>query len=139
MTASARAVERFLAAGRRALANRDFDGAVAQLDEALALWRGVPLTDVDGGTLASTERARLEEEHLGAMEARTDALLASGRHQETIGELETLTAAHPLRERFWHQRLMALYRGADLLGVGRGKQDRHWGPFRVSEHERPLR
>src|ERR1700679_3509616 len=39
-----------------------------------------------------------------------DALLASGRHQETIAELAELTTKHPLRERFWAQRLLALYR-----------------------------
>ena len=59
---------------------------------------------------ASSEQARLEEERLGALESRIDALLACGRHHETIAELETLTTNHPLRERFWHQRLLALYR-----------------------------
>jgi DNA-binding SARP family transcriptional activator/pimeloyl-ACP methyl ester carboxylesterase len=102
--------ERTVAAGRSALMNGDADGAIAQLATALGLWRGAALADVDGGSLADTERARLEEAHLGAQEARIDALLAAGRHRETIGELETLTAGHPLRERFWHQRLLALYR-----------------------------
>lgn len=37
-------------------------------------------------------------------------MLACGRHQETLAELEDLTASHPLRERFWAQRLLALYR-----------------------------
>ena len=41
---------------------------------------------------------------------RVDALLACGRHLETVAELEELTAEHPLRERFWAQRLLALYR-----------------------------
>ena len=47
-----------------------------------------------------------------------DAQLACGRHQETIAELEALTTEHPLRERFWFQRLLALYRAgrqADAL------------------------
>ena len=39
-----------------------------------------------------------------------DALLDSGRHGEMIAELETLTANYALRERFWSQRLLALYR-----------------------------
>jgi pimeloyl-ACP methyl ester carboxylesterase len=39
-----------------------------------------------------------------------DALLGGGRHGEVIAELEKLTAAHPLRERFWSQRMLALYR-----------------------------
>ncbi|HYB30840.1 MAG TPA: AfsR/SARP family transcriptional regulator [Solirubrobacteraceae bacterium] len=53
---------------------------------------------------------RLEEERLTALESRIEAQLACGRHRETIGELEALTAAHPLRERLWHQLVLALYR-----------------------------
>jgi pimeloyl-ACP methyl ester carboxylesterase len=57
-----------------------------------------------------TERARLEDARLDAAESRVDALLACGRHHETVAELEELTTEHPLRERFWAQRLLALYR-----------------------------
>ena len=59
---------------------------------------------------ASVERTRLEEHHLGALEGGSTRCWRAGRHQETVGELEALTGAHPLRERFWHQRLLALYR-----------------------------
>jgi DNA-binding SARP family transcriptional activator len=61
---------------------------------------------------------RLEEARLDAIELRIDALLASGRHAETVGEAEALTERHPLRERFWWQRMLALYRSgrqADAL------------------------
>ena len=101
---------RWLAGMRRA--------AVRVLDEALSLWRGSALADIDGVQFAGAEQARLEEERLGALESRIDALLACGRHHETIAELESLTTNHPLRERFWHQRLLALYRSgrqADAL------------------------
>lgn len=101
---------RLVTEGRSALDRGDAAGAVEQLEKALILWRGEPLADLDGGIFASAERARLEEEHLGALETRVDAMLASGRHQETVGELEKLTGSNPLRERFWHQRLLALYR-----------------------------
>jgi DNA-binding SARP family transcriptional activator/pimeloyl-ACP methyl ester carboxylesterase len=102
--------ERLVSAGHCALDRGDADAAIRQLDEALHLWRGEPLAGIDGGTLLSAERARLEEAQLGALELRIEAMLGSGRHRETVGELETLTANHPLHERFWHQRLMALYR-----------------------------
>ena len=59
---------------------------------------------------------------MAAMESRAEARLACGRHRELITELETLTAAHPLRERLWSSRMLALYRAgrqADALGAYR--------------------
>ena len=80
------------------------------LDQSLALWRGPALADLDELPFASAEQARLEEHRLDVVESRVDAQLACGRHQETVAELEALTTEHPLRERFWFQRLLALYR-----------------------------
>jgi DNA-binding SARP family transcriptional activator len=102
--------EQLLSAGREAIAAGDADRAVALLDQSLALWRGPALADLGDGAFASAERARLDEERLAALESRIEAQLACGRHDETIAELETLTAANPFRERFWRQRLVALYR-----------------------------
>jgi DNA-binding SARP family transcriptional activator/pimeloyl-ACP methyl ester carboxylesterase len=103
--------EELVSAGREALAAGDAAGAVGLLDQALALWRGPALADLGDGGFASVERARLDEERLAALESRIEAQLACGRHDETIAELEMLTAAHPLRERLWRHRLLALYRG----------------------------
>jgi DNA-binding SARP family transcriptional activator/pimeloyl-ACP methyl ester carboxylesterase len=102
--------EQLAGSGRDALAGGDPDTAVRVFDEALSLWRGPALADVGEVRFAAAEHARLEEERVVALESRIDALLAGGRHQETIAELESLTTQHPLRERFWHQRLLALYR-----------------------------
>jgi len=102
--------ERLVSAGRDALANGDAELAVRILDQSLALWRGPALADIKEVQSASSEQSRLEEERLGALESRIDAQLACGRHRETVAELETLTTNHPLREWFWHQRLLALYR-----------------------------
>ena len=44
------------------------------------------------------------------MEDRADALLATGRAAEIIGELEAAVADAPLRERRWGQLMLALYR-----------------------------
>ena len=88
------------------------------LREALALWRGEPLGDLGYEAFAQTEIARLEELRLTAVEERVDADLAAGRHRELLGELEALVAAHPLRERFAGQLMLALYRAgrqADAL------------------------
>jgi len=88
------------------------------LTGALALWRGPALPGVAGHTGLAAEAARLEEEHLSALEARIDADLADGCDHELVGELEALLAEHPLRERLWGQLMLALYRSgrqADAL------------------------
>ena len=106
------------AGGREALAAGDAAIAVRLLDQALALWRGPALADLGDLQFAAAEQARLEEERLGVLESRVDAQLMCGRHREPIAELELLTSQYPLRERFWSQRLLALYRAgrqADAL------------------------
>ena len=80
--------------------------AAELLREALSLWRGTALCDVD----LPLERARLEEQKLAAIEQRVDADLARGRSSELVGELEALVAEHPLREPFLAQLMLALYR-----------------------------
>jgi len=102
--------ERLAAAGNAALADGDPAAAVRLLDEALRLWRGPALAGLDDAPSTRAEAARLEEERLAALESRAEALLGCGRQQDVIAELETLTTAHPFRERFWQQRMLALYR-----------------------------
>lgn len=41
---------------------------------------------------------------------RVETDLACGRHGKLVAELDALTRAHPLRERLWAQRMIALYR-----------------------------
>ncbi len=94
--------------GRDAAAAGDIGQAVARFDEALALWRGVPeLPDSRRGT---AERTRWTEGHAALVEDRADALLATGRAAEIIGELEAAVVDAPLRERRWGQLMLALYR-----------------------------
>ena len=114
--------EQLVAAGRAAIADGDPVRAVELLDRSLGLWRGPALAGIGDGGFARAERARLEEQRLGALESRIEAQLGCGRHHEVLAELETLTAKHPLRERLWHQRLLALYRcgrQADALSAFR--------------------
>lgn len=80
--------------------------ASALLREALALWRGDALADVE----LAVEAARLEELRLDALERRIDADLERGLAAELVPELETLVAAQPLRESFRAQLMLALYR-----------------------------
>ena len=98
------------ASGREALAAGDAATAVRLLDESLGLWRGPALADLGNLQFTTAEQARLEEERLGVLESRVDAQLTCGLHGEAIAELGTLTTRYPLRERFWSQRLLALYR-----------------------------
>ena len=76
----------------------------------MALWRGPPLADFAYEPFAQTAIARLEEARLAALEDRIDADLALGDHAALVGELETLVAEHPLRERLLRQLMLALYR-----------------------------
>ena len=96
--------------------------ARARLEDALRLWRGVPLADLDAVPFATVERLRLEELRLSAIEDRADAYLALDRHAELVSELQTLVREHPLRERLRGQLMLALYRSgrqAEALEVYR--------------------
>lgn len=94
--------------GRDAIAAGDAGQAVARFDEALSLWRGIP--ELPDGPRAGSEKTRWIEGHAALVEDRADALLATGRAAEIIGELEAAIADAPLRERRWGQLMLALYR-----------------------------
>jgi DNA-binding SARP family transcriptional activator len=109
---------RLVGEGSEALATGKAELASERLREALALWRGPPLADLQEERFAATAGARLEEERVSALEQRLEADLALGRHREVIGELETLVAEQPYRERLRAQLMLALYRSgrqADAL------------------------
>ncbi|WP_086823221.1 AfsR/SARP family transcriptional regulator [Allokutzneria sp. NRRL B-24872] len=96
-----------VAAARRA---SDAEEEIRLLREALALWRGQVLSDIDSESLADNDITAINAELLAALEQRLDVDLRLGRHREVIAELRALTAEHPLRERFWGQLMVALYR-----------------------------
>jgi DNA-binding SARP family transcriptional activator len=101
--------ERAVADARRALAQDDPENATERLGQALALWRGAALAEF-AEPFARHESARLEELRLAAVELRIEAELALGHQRNVVGELETLIAQHPLRERLRSQHMFALYR-----------------------------
>lgn len=101
---------RFEALVRRAGSSADPVEASRLLDVALALWRGPALADFAEQGWAAAEAARLDGLRLNAMERRFDAELGRGRHAEIVHELEATARQHPLRERFWEQLMLALYR-----------------------------
>jgi DNA-binding SARP family transcriptional activator len=139
--------ERAIAAARSARSDGAAPDAVSRaFRDALDLWFGPALADIDGEPFVDGERRRLEELHLLATEDYFTAELAGGRHAEAVGELERLVDRHPLRERLWELLITALYRSgrqadalaayqrvrrilADELGIEPS------GPLRQLEHE----
>jgi DNA-binding SARP family transcriptional activator/ABC-type branched-subunit amino acid transport system substrate-binding protein len=114
--------ERFMTltrAGRAASAGGDHEAAAARFAEALALWRGsCAFGELGAEPSLRIGAGRLDDLRLSAIEQRLEADLALGRHAEVIGELESLVAEYPLRERLRGQLVLALYRAgrqADAL------------------------
>jgi DNA-binding SARP family transcriptional activator len=104
---------RFQALARKAhndLASGQPAAAAAELEDALAWWRGDPLAEFADEPWAVPTVARLTEAHALAAEDRVGAWLALGRHAEAVAELEAMVEARPLRERRWGQLIVATYR-----------------------------
>lgn len=102
--------EDLVALGDTALHTGDARRAVERLGQALALWRGHPLEGILLGQGLQSQAVRLEERRLAVVERHLEARLALGQHDVAVAELRGLVAANPLRERFWAQLMLALYR-----------------------------
>ena len=90
----------------------------ALLVRALELWRGSALAEFAFEDWAQSEARRLGELRLVALEERIAADVELGHSADVVAELESLTSAHPLRERLWHLRMQALHaagRSAEAL------------------------
>lgn len=98
------------AAARAATAAGDPVAATAALSEAVGLWHGPVLSNVDSVPLHRDEVEPLTEEWLRAQEQWLDLNLEAGRHGELVPRLRELTRAHPLREPLWERLMLALYR-----------------------------
>jgi DNA-binding SARP family transcriptional activator/tetratricopeptide (TPR) repeat protein len=86
------------------------DAAAASLyEQALALWRGDALADLDTPWAAGVRHA-LEGERFSVRLDRHDTGLRQGRHSELVADLAALATAHPLDERVAAQYITALYR-----------------------------
>ncbi|MFC8831361.1 BTAD domain-containing putative transcriptional regulator [Streptomyces sp. NPDC057137] len=104
--------DQFTAAVRRAreVTGGDPRTASAVLRTALATWRGPALGGAARGMLRRAVAARYEEYRIQAFELLFDNELALGRHTDILGELRAVCAENPLRERFYEQLMLALYR-----------------------------
>jgi DNA-binding SARP family transcriptional activator len=117
-------LERFhsLVSEARAGLHEDPASSTARLREALSLWRGRALADLDAEPGVRDVVVELEEQRVSAYELLFDAELAAGQHAQLVAELEKLLAEHPARETLYAQLMLALYRSgrqADALDVYR--------------------
>ncbi|NGO69780.1 BTAD domain-containing putative transcriptional regulator, partial [Streptomyces boncukensis] len=114
-----RRFERLAALGRGQLAS-DPGAAARTLREALDLWRGNPLSEIEDTELAHGARTALTDLRTGAVEDRVEAELRLGAGPRLTAELAGLVELHPMRERLRGQLMQALYsagRQAEALEV----------------------
>jgi DNA-binding SARP family transcriptional activator/tetratricopeptide (TPR) repeat protein len=87
----------------------DDERAAAALGEAVGLWRGPALAELDSPWL-NAMRATLELERAGAAADLNDIRLRRGEHGALAGELAARAAESPGDERLTGQLMLALYR-----------------------------
>ncbi|MDQ0772836.1 DNA-binding SARP family transcriptional activator [Streptomyces aurantiacus] len=112
-------------AGRSFLREKRHDRAAQCLEDALALWRGPALGHGGSGPAANGPiidgfSTWLTEVRLECQEMLAECQLQLGRHREAVGMLYALIAENPMREAFYRQLMLALYRSerqADALKV----------------------
>ncbi|MFI6071779.1 BTAD domain-containing putative transcriptional regulator [Actinoplanes sp. NPDC051343] len=106
-----------------------FEDAVAAggpLGEALGWWRGPAYANFGDEPWARSERARLTELRLRAVEMEASRLLSEGRPADAIPQLDAHVTDHPWREEAWRLLALALYRTGrqgDALAVLRRARD----------------
>ena len=96
----------------------EHDRAAYVSGEALALWRGRALAELEEWDPGRAEATRLDQLRLDAEEVHLDARLRGGHHREVLGEAQARVAEAPLRERRWALLALAQYqagRQADAL------------------------
>ncbi|MER5772004.1 AfsR/SARP family transcriptional regulator [Streptomyces sp. NPDC001985] len=102
--------ERLAQRGRVQLTAGRVHEAARTLQEALELWQGPAMVDVNPGPVLLSEALRLEEIRKSVLDLRIDADLRLGRHHELLAELIKLVAAQPTHEGFQAKLMVALYR-----------------------------
>jgi DNA-binding SARP family transcriptional activator len=108
---------RLVAAGRER-------GDARLLREALDLWRGPALVEIDSMVVRRAAVA-LDEQRADAIEDWAELELAAGHERDLLGELAGLVEQAPLRERLRGQLMVALFRSgrqADALAEYRRAQ-----------------
>ncbi|HEX6248250.1 MAG TPA: BTAD domain-containing putative transcriptional regulator, partial [Nocardioidaceae bacterium] len=110
--------ERLVDRAREQLSLGEPERASYTVGEALALWRGRPLAELESWEPGRLEADRLQELCRDAEEIRIEAALAAGRHREVLAEARKRVEEAPLRERRWELLARAQYQSgqqADAL------------------------
>lgn len=108
--------------GRASARSGHYEEAADNLELALAQWHGETLAEFRYGPITEGFATWMTESRIDCHELLADAQLQLGRHRELVGRLYSLTAEYPLRETFYRQLMLALYRSerqADALEVYR--------------------
>ncbi len=96
--------------GRELLRRNDFAEAASCFRDALGMWSGAPLANVQTGPMLSAYSVELLEQRRSAHHLRIEAEIHAGGHRELIGELRSLVAANPLDEGLHGQLMRVLGR-----------------------------
>lgn len=80
------------------------------LSEALGLWRGPVLADVEHGRLLHAAAAELDRTRLETLVLFFDTRLSMNRHREILSELTRLVVRHPHHEELHARLMLALHR-----------------------------
>ncbi|MFL1429437.1 MULTISPECIES: AfsR/SARP family transcriptional regulator [unclassified Nocardiopsis] len=95
--------------GRALFEEGDAAGAAQVLEQALSLWSGPALGNVNCGPLLRRYTTHLEEQRSAALELRIAADMELGRYRHLIPELKSLVVAQPLNEWLHSQLIKALH------------------------------
>ncbi|MER5355433.1 AfsR/SARP family transcriptional regulator [Kitasatospora sp. NPDC002551] len=125
---------KLLDTARASLTAGDAAAARTSAHQALALWRGPALGELQDLSAFQWEAARLDEVRLGAEQLVAEADLALGRSEEAVARLWRLAAGHPLWEQPQALLMRALYRTgrqADALALYRRTRGRLVGELGI--------
>jgi DNA-binding SARP family transcriptional activator/WD40 repeat protein len=112
--------ERLLARAREALAGGDPARSSYLAQEALQLWRGPALPDLEEWEPGRVENTRLEGLRMEAEELLVEAETAAGRARDVVERARALVAHAPFREQRWALLARALHqagRQPEALGA----------------------
>src|SRR4051794_40833022 len=84
--------------------------ATAQLQAALALWRGPLLPEFAHESWVRDAAVRLDERRASALETRLQLLTSFGGAADVVSDLEAAVQVYPLREALWALLMLTQYR-----------------------------